>query len=342
MEENNLKDIDIKSVACKRIQEIKKKLISEKYLIIICGPTASGKSQTALILAKLFDTNIISADSMQAYIGMDIGTDKKDFKKYGITQFLINICSPDHFLTSFEYRDKARKIINEEFFDKKMIPIIAGGSGLHIRAIIDDLMTAPEGSHPLRNKIKKNINEAGLNYFYEKLKKIDPEYAEKISSNDERRIIRALEVFEGTGKKFSEFQVKWRERKSIYKCIFIGLYSERKKLYENIEKRVTKMIEDGLLDEVKTLVSSGYADCFSLRQAIGYKELIKYLNCETNFNFAVDEIKKNTRHLAKKQYTWFNADDRINWITTDNYDNIYNLIDEILNIINLRIINGKN
>ncbi|MHB1347096.1 MAG: tRNA (adenosine(37)-N6)-dimethylallyltransferase MiaA [Candidatus Humimicrobiaceae bacterium] len=342
MEEHNLNGIDADLSACLKVQKIKKKLISQKYLLIICGPTAAGKSQAALALAKLFKTNIISADSMQAYMGMDTGTDKKDFRKYGITQFMTNICKPDHFLTSFEYRDRARKIINQEFFEKKMIPIIAGGSGLHIRAITDDLMTAPEGSHPLRDNIKRKIIEYGLDQYYKKLKEADPEYAQKISPNDERRIIRALEVFEGTGKKFSEFQKKWQERKSIYNCIFIGLFSEREKLYGNIEKRVNKMIEDGLLDEVKSLVSSGYADCFSMRQAIGYKELIKYLRGETTFNLAVSEIKKNTRHLAKKQYTWFNADNRINWITADNYDNIYNLIDEILNIIALKISNEKN
>jgi tRNA dimethylallyltransferase len=273
---------------------------------------------------------------------MDIGTDKRDFSKFGINQFLIDICKPDHFLNSVEYRDKARKIIDEEFFKKGKIPVIAGGSGLHIRAITDDLMEAPEGSNALRNKIKVGINDLGLIYHYEKLKNIDPDYSEKISPNDERRIVRALEVFESTGKKFSEFQNKWQERKSIYNCIFIGLYADRKKLYENINKRVDKMIEEGLVTEVKNLVSSGYMDCFSMRQAIGYKEIIKYINGETTFDFAVNEIKKNTRHLAKKQYTWFNADSRINWITTDNYDNIYDLTDEILNIITLRVLNEKN
>ena len=335
MEEINLGDLKINLLDSKKIFAVRQKLISEKYLIIICGPTASGKSLVALNLARIFNTNIISADSMQAYTGMDIGTDKKDFTGYGINQFMINICRPDHFLTSVEYRNKAREIIKEEFFDKNMIPIIAGGSGLHIRAITEDLMDIPEEIHGLRNKIKKDIDALGLPYYYEKLRNADPEYAGKISSNDERRIIRALEVYENTGKKFSEFQNKWQDRESIYNCIFIGLFADRKKLYENIEKRVNMMLEGGLLDEVKSLVSSGYTNCYSMRQAIGYKELIKFIEGETTLDFAVSEIKKNTRHLAKKQYTWFNADDRINWITTDNYDNIYNLIDDILNIITL-------
>ena len=337
MDEINLNDIDIKLLDSKKVSEIKQKLLSDKYLIIICGPTASGKSLVAMVLARVFKTNIISADSMQAYMGMDIGTDKKDFSNYGINQFLVNICKPDHFLTSVEYRDTAREIIKKEFFDRDIIPIIAGGSGLHIRAITEDLMDIPDGSTDLRIKIKKGIDVLGLPYYFEKLKDADPEYADKISPNDERRIIRALEVFEITGKKFSGYQNKWQDRESIFNCIFIGLFADRKKLYENIEKRVNQMMEKGLLREVQNLVSSGYEHCFSMQQAIGYKELIKYLNGETEFNIAIDEIKKNTRHLAKKQYTWFNADDRINWITTDNYDNIYSLTDDILNIISLMI-----
>jgi len=321
---------------------LKKKLLSEGYVIVVCGPTGVGKSKLALILAKIFDTDIISADSMQSYIGMNIGTDKQNFKKYDVNQFLVDICSPDHFLTSVEYREEARKIIGAEFFEKGKIPIIAGGSGLHIRAIVDDLMEAPEGDLVLRKKIKNEITKKGIQHYYEKLKKIDYEYACKIKSTDERRIVRALEVYDLTGKKYSSFQNKWEERKSIYNCIFIGLTMNRDKLYEKIEKRIDKMIDEGLISEVKHLIESGYKDCFSLQQAIGYKEIIKYLDDELSLKNAVNEIKKNTRHLAKKQFTWFKADKRINWITVDNYVSIYNLINEILNIISGQVFDEKN
>jgi len=342
MDEIDLITSQIKSSDNDYIIKIKNKLLSEKYLIIICGPTAIGKSKIALILAMIFNTNLISVDSMQSYTGMDIGTDKQDFSKYGIKQFLINICKPDYFLTSVEYRNKARDIIKLEFFNKRKIPVLAGGSGLHIRAIVDDLMEAPQGDHNLRKKIKMEINNYNLEYYYEKLKNIDPLYASKISSNDERRIIRALEVYEKTGRKFSEFQNKWKDRKSIYNCIFIGLNTDRKKLYENIDSRVNKMIENGLIEEVKNLIGAGYKDSFSMQQAIGYKELIKYFEGKQTLENAVNEIKKNTKHLAKKQITWFKADNRINWITVNNYDNIYNLINEILKIIYSRIFYEKN
>ncbi|MDD5658710.1 MAG: tRNA (adenosine(37)-N6)-dimethylallyltransferase MiaA [Actinomycetota bacterium] len=318
------------------------KLIINKYVIIICGPTGIGKSKIALILARIFDTNIISADSMQSYIGMDIGTDKQNFDKYRVSQYLVNICNPDHFLTSVEYRDRARKTIKNEFFDKGKVPIIAGGSGLHIRAIVDDLMKAPEGDYDLRKKIKNEITETGLQNYYEKLKQIDKEYADKIKANDERRIIRAFEVYRKTGKKYSDFQKKWHERKSIYNCIFIGLKMDRNQLYENIESRIDRMLDRGLLAEVKKLVENGYKQCYSLQQAIGYKELVKHLDGKLSLEMAIDEIKKNTRHLAKKQLTWLKADARINWITTDNYVSIYSLINEILSIILQQVIDEKN
>lgn len=324
------------------INKLEKKLLSEKYLIVICGPTGIGKSKSALMLAKIFDTDLISADSMQSYIGMDIGTDKQNFKKYGVNQFLIDICSPDHFLTSVEYRDTAREIIKTEFFSRKKLPIIVGGSGLHIRAIVDDLMKAPEGDYVLREKIKNEILRTSLQYYYEKLKNIDNEYADKIKANDERRIIRALEVYEKTGKKYSDFQKKWHERKSIYNCVFIGLEMDRSQLYKNIESRIDAMLNKGLVAEVKQLIEIGYKDCFSIQQAIGYKELVKYFDGKSTLADAVNEIKKNTRHLVKKQLTWFKADARINWITADNYVSIYNLIKEILNIISRQVFDEKN
>ncbi|MCL4377132.1 MAG: tRNA (adenosine(37)-N6)-dimethylallyltransferase MiaA [Actinobacteria bacterium] len=319
------------------ISLLKEKLTSEKYLIIVCGPTGVGKSKAALILARIFNTDLISVDSMQSYIGMNIGTDKQDFTEYDIKQFMINICSPNHFLTSVEYRDMARNIIGKEFFDKGRIPVLAGGSGLHIRAIVDELMEAPEGDYDLRKKIKSGIENAGLQYYYKKLQSIDYEYAKKIKPTDERRIIRAIEVFELSGKKYSEFQNKWHDRKAVYNCIFIGLSMDRKKLYEKLESRVDDMMDKGLEDEVRQLVKNGYKDCFSLQQAIGYKELIKYFEGQYTLEEAVSEIKKNTRHLVKKQLTWFKADSRINWITVNNYDSIYSLMMEILNIIRQQV-----
>lgn len=324
-------------ISKEELKILKEKLTENKTVIIICGPTCSGKTKTALNLALLLNTDIISADSMQAFRYMDIGTDKQDLEKFSVKQFMINICEPDYRLTAVEFRDIARKIIKEDFFNRGKIPLLAGGSGLHIRAIIDDLMYAPDPGYELKKEIKEKIKIKGLDYYYDELIKIDREYALKISKNDERRIVRALEVFYGTNRKFSDYLINWNKRKSIYDCVMIGLNTERKYLYGNIDKRVNEMIEKGLLDEVRALYEKGYSKCNSVTQAIGYKELVRYLDGEITLDESIEEIKKNTRHLAKKQLTWFKADSRINWIDSGFNSDIKEIMRDILNIINLKV-----
>ena len=313
-------------------------MIKEKTVLVICGPTGSGKTKAALYLSMLLSTNIISADSMQAFKHMIIGTDRQDFEKsFSVKQYMTDICNPDHRLTAVEFRDQARAIIKNKFFARNKIPVIAGGSGLHIRAIIDDLMHAPNTADEIKKKIKEGIKIKGLSYYYNELKKADIEYAKKIGENDKRRIIRALEVYYNTGRKYSDYLINWNERKAIYNTIMLGLNPNRAALYLNIEKRVEKMIADGLLNEVRNLYDLGYAGCRSVSQAIGYKELVRFLEKEITFDEAVEEVKKNTRHLAKKQLTWFKADKRINWIDISQDMSVKELIENILFIINSKV-----
>ena len=328
----------------KKAQELKK-------VIVICGPTCTGKSKVSIYLAKILNTDIISIDSMQVYRGMNIGTDKYDTTRYGIKQFMVDIYNPDHSVTAVEFRESCRKLIDREFFLKNKIPLITGGSGLYIRAVLDDLefvsgdndnLTEEIFSNEIRNKIKQEIDETSLNNMFEKLKKTDPKYCEKISPNDERRIIRALEVYKITGKPFSYFQNKWNERESIYNCTFIGLIKDKKILHECIENRMNLMFEKGLVNEVLELIKNGYKNAYSLNQAVGYKEVIKYLEGKLTIEDCKKEIIKNTKKLAKKQITWFKADPRIKWISIDNYDNIFYLIKDIIRIILEDISNGKN
>jgi len=321
------------------LNELLEELINQKKVIVICGPTCTGKSRIGIILAKLLNTDIISVDSIQIYKGMDIGTDKHDTKKYNLKQYMTSIFNPDHYVTVVEFRDICRKIIEDEFFFKDKIPILVGGSGLYIRGVIDDLDFFPGRDKIIRNELKENIKKYGLSVYYEKLKKIDSTYSKKISINDERRIIRALEVYEITGKPFSFFQNKWESRKSIYNTDIFGIEVDRPELYKNIEERVNRMFEKGLVKEVKSLIEKGYKDCNSILQAVGYKEVVKYINGEINLPECVDEVKRNTRRLAKKQMTWFKSDPRIKWIRTDSYGNIIDLIMDILNIINNSVVN---
>ena len=319
-----------------------KKIENNKKVIIICGPTCTGKSKIAINLASIFKTDVVSVDSMQIYKGMDIGTDKYNVNKYNIKQHMIDIFDPDHCVTVVEFRDICRNIIKNEYFSKKKIPILVGGSGLYIRGVVDDLEFIPESNEAIRSKLKNNIKKYGLLKYCEELKNIDPIYSSIISENDERRIIRALEVYKITGKPFSSFQSKWKNRKSIYDCIFIGIKTEKNKLYKNIDERVDKMFDMGLVEEVIALVRKGYGDCYSLKQAVGYKEVLEFLKGSINIDQCIQKVKKNTKKLAKKQMTWFKSDNRIKWITADNYDNILDLIKYILVIIESSNENDKN
>lgn len=319
------------------LEYFKETLVKCKKVITICGPTCCGKSNLAINLAILLNTDIISVDSMQVYKGMDIGTDKITTDKYKIKQYMIDLFNPDHYVTAVEFRDLCRLVIEDDFFKKNNIPILVGGSGLYLRAILDDLKFTPVNDeiddNIIRENIKNEIKLKGIEYIFQKLLVIDPVYCKKISGNDERRIIRALEVYKITGKPFSYFQDKWNERKSIYNCVFVGLVRDKKNLNECIASRIDKMFSDGLLDEVKTLVDKGYGNSFSLKQAVGYKELLNYLTGLISYEESIQEVIKNTRKLAKKQLTWFNADSRINWIRIDNYYNIGDLISDTIKSI---------
>jgi tRNA dimethylallyltransferase len=323
---------------------VRQSMLEKKFIPVICGSTCTGKSALAFNLAKIFETDIISIDSMQVYKNLDIGTDKYDSSQIGINQYMTDIFEPSHRLTVVEFRDICRNIIEEEFFKKSRIPIMAGGSGLYLRAVIDELDfttdngNAGSGIIGEDRKIREGLyneaesSESGLLRLFMKLKEVDPLYCAKISPNDKKRIIRAMEVYTLTGRTFSSFQNKWQTRKSIYNCSIIGLLTEKEVLHKNIEKRVDMMLEKGLIPEVQALVKQGYKDANSLTQAVGYKEVLKYLGGDINIDICRQEIIKNTKRLAKKQMTWFKADPRINWIRTDKYDNIFELIEHVFNI----------
>ena len=314
-------------------------LIRLKKVITICGPTCTGKSKIGTITAKLINTDIISIDSMQVYRGMDIGTAKYDSKRYGVKQFMTNIFEPDHSLSVLEFKDMCRDIIKKEFFRKNKIPLMVGGSGMYMRGVLKNMDIVPDGSEMIRKRLKENIKRKGIKEYYKKLKKIDKDYARKVSENDHRRIIRALEVYEITGTPFSRFQNVWKKKSPEYDSVLIGLEMEKPMLNELIKKRVRRMFEIGLVEEVKNLVKKGYKNCTSMLQAVGYKEVIKYLDGEISFNECIEKVDRNTRKLAKKQMTWFRSELKINWIRVSNYDNIFNLILDIFKVLEMSTLN---
>ena len=286
----------------------------EKKVLFLVGPTGSGKSEVALALAKKLKGEVISCDAMQVYKDMDIGTAKPTFaEQRKAPHHLINLVSPRSEYSVFQHRQLALKVM-KQIFQRNRTPVVVGGSGLYVKALIDGLAPQPGKQLMLRKKLEALASKEEGSSLYSRLKKIDPRRAQTIHPHDKKRIIRALEILETSERS----QVDWKseteglESIGIQPVIF-GLFWDRKKLYERIEKRVDRMFRRGWIVEVKHLKRVGFSK--TAKAAIGYHELLEYLQGNYALTKAIDEIKKRTRNLAKRQMTWFRADKRIYWIS---------------------------
>ncbi len=270
-------------------------------IIIITGPTAVGKSELAVKIAKQLNTEIISADSMQIYKGLDIGTGKvTEDEKDGVVHHMLDIVAPYDEYSVSDYVEQTKVIISKLNLQNK-IPIVVGGTGFYLNGLINGYnFSSSAKNDKIREKWNNLYKENGANFIYEHLKNVDPISAEKINRNDVKRLIRAIEIYETTGKPKSE--VASALEKSEYDVLMLVITKDREELYKKINTRVDKMFEHGLIDEVKSFIQ--YENCQSM-QAIGYKEVVKYLKNETSLNEAIEEVKKNSRNYAKRQMTFF-------------------------------------
>ena len=288
-----------------------------KKLIIIIGPTGVGKTKLAIELAQAIDGEIVSADSRSFYRGMDIGTAKPKYKERAqIKHHLIDCVNPDTTISLAQFQQVAMKKI-DEIQCRNKIPVLVGGTGQYIRAITDGWVPPQQApDENLRNVLNKWAEEIGSDAFYKKLLIIDPEAAAKIDPKNIRRVIRAFEVIFRTGKKFSDQKGK---KITKYNYILIGLNTSRQKLYERIDQRIDKMIENGLLDEVTQLLEEGYSEELPAFTAIGYHEAIECLKGNITLEEARMLMKRRTRQYVRRQANWFKKDDeRINWFNIDN------------------------
>lgn len=276
----------------------------ERPIIIIAGPTAVGKTDFAIWLAEKLGTEIISADSMQVYQYMDIGTAKPDaLQQQRVKHHLIDLVRPDQDFSVADYQQLFDKTV-DDFNRNGRVPLVVGGTGLYIRASIQSfaLENSAQPNPELRNRYKELLDTYGNEYLHQKLAQVDPEAAGRIHPNDTVRIIRALEVFELTGTPISKLQTKHGLK---YPVIYIFLDRDRDELYERINRRVDLMLEQGLLEEVKQLLNMGYSADLKPMQGLGYKQLIDYLEERLSLNEAVEQMKQKTRNYAKRQITWF-------------------------------------
>ncbi len=300
----------------------------ERKVIVLVGPTGSGKTKLSLILAGLLNSEIISADSRQFYKGLNIGTAKPTQRELAqVRHHFINNLSIDGKINVSRYEKEALQTI-EKIFAAGKIPIVVGGSGLYVKALIDGIFDTVDTDLEYRKKLLEERNKFGNSYLLDRLKKIDPVTASKLHQQNWKRIIRAMEVYKITGKPIWEFQQNYK-REVEYEFLQFGLNWPREKLYAMIEKRVDKMLEDGLIKEVKDILNQNYSKNLNSLNTVGYKEIISFLNHEISFEEAVRLIKRNSRHYAKRQLTWFRKDERIVWFDLDSANQLEDIAEEI-------------
>ena len=281
-------------------------------LLCILGPTAVGKTDLAIRVALRVGGEIISIDSRQIYRHMDIGTAKPTAKQLQlVAHHMIDCATPDETFSAARFQRAADKAI-KQIQGRKKIPMLVGGSGMYFRAVVDGLFDGPEADPSLRQRLKQEANTSGISWLYDRLKDVDPEAARKIHPNDLVRIIRALEVYELSGKPISQLQKQWESGKSRYEIIAFGLTRPREDLYQRIEARVDQMMDEGLLDEARSLLE--YDRNLRSMNCFGYKELFSFLEGRISLDEAIRLIKQNTRRYAKRQLTWFKKDKRIRWL----------------------------
>ena len=304
--------------------------VNKPRLIVILGPTAAGKTALALARARESVGEIISADSMQVYRYLDIGTAKPTREEQSLVKHhLIDVVNPDEKFNAAMFIRLARETI-EKLKDAGKPVFVVGGTGLYIKALLGGLFEGPDADEDLRKSYRQELKQYGKTYLYEKLKESDKQAAAQIDRNDIPRIIRALEVLELCGLSIVEKQKAHHFGDNLYDFIKIGLTVERTELYQRIDQRTEQMIENGLIDEVERLLSLGYHETLKPMQALGYKHIARLIKGSCNLADAVKMIKRDTRHFAKRQMTWFGRDREIEWFAPSDIDAIKRKIDHFL------------
>ena len=292
----------------------------KKPLIVLTGPTAVGKTSLSISLAKAVNGEIISADSMQVYKGMDIGSAKiRKEEMQGVTHYLVDILEPEEEFHIVKFQELAKAAL-EEIYAKGKIPILVGGTGFYIQAVTRDIdFTQAEQETSYREELEQFAKEKGAEYLHEKLREVDSKSAENIHANNVKRVIRALEFYHQNGTPISEHNEEQKKQVSPYNLAYFVLNAPREILYERIDRRVDQMMEEGLLEEVKSLRERGCHRGMVSMQGLGYKEILAYLEGEYPLEEAVRILKRDTRHFAKRQLTWFRREQDVIWVDKEQF-----------------------
>ena len=292
----------------------------KKPLIILTGPTAVGKTKASIGLAKALNGEIISADSMQVYKHMDIGSAKiRPEEMDGVKHYLVDVLEPDEEFHVVRFQQMAKEALNE-IYAKGKIPIVVGGTGFYIQALLYDIdFSESNEDTSYRTELENLAEEKGVEFVHDMLREVDPASADAIHANNLKRVIRALEFYKQTGEKISEHNEKERAKESPYEFCYFVLNDDRERLYQRIDLRIDQMVEEGLLEEVSSLKDKGYTKDMVSMQGLGYKEILDYLNGECTFEEAIYILKRDTRHFAKRQLTWFRREKDVIWVNKNEF-----------------------
>jgi tRNA dimethylallyltransferase len=303
----------------------------ESKVIVLVGPTCSGKTDLSLLLAKKMKVEIISADSRQVYKYLNIGTAKPSINELSQAKHhLIDFLDPKEEYNASKFEKDSLSIITT-LLENDTTPIVAGGSGLYIKALVDGIFDSVDTDEEFRKQVMADRKKFGNQYLYDLLEKVDSKSAANLLPQNWKRVIRALEVFHITGEPIWQHQAS-HKRDVEFEFMQFGLNWEREVLYSNIESRVDKMIELGLVEEVKSLLENGYHADFNSLNTVGYKEIIEYINDKISLERAIELIKRNTRRYAKRQLTWFRKDERIKWFDISDINDFDGVSEEIINL----------
>lgn len=290
-------------------------------LLVLTGPTAVGKTKLSISLAKAINGEIISADSMQVYRHMDIGSAKiRKEEMEGVPHYLVDVLEPEEEFHIVKFQQMAKEAM-KEIYSRNKIPILVGGTGFYIQSVTKDIdFTEAEQETAYRQELEALALEKGSAFLHEKLKEVDPQSAEEIHENNVKRVIRALEFYEQNGFPISQHNAEQKQRQSPYQLAYFVLNAPRPLLYERIDRRVDEMIQEGLVKEVQTLKERGCHRGMVSMQGLGYKEILDYLEGNCSLEEAVRILKRDTRHFAKRQITWFKREEDVTWVNKDDFD----------------------
>ena len=312
---------------------------SKTKIVVISGPTGIGKTSAAIELAVRFKGEIVGADSMQIYRHMDIGTAKPTRAEQNqVPHHLIDVVDPDEDFDAERYIALTRPLITD-LIRRERLPLVVGGTGFYIKALIYGLFETLPVDPKIRQRLKKAAAEQGSPVLHQRLVQCDPEAAARIHPNDTYRVVRALEVYESSGQTISAWQQAHAFNTKVYDTLQIGLTMQRQDLYERIDQRVGQMIDQGLLDEVRGLLQKGYAPDLKAMQSLGYRHMIAFLQEQQTWDETVRTLKRDTRHYAKRQLTWFQSDPSVIWVERDDTEKMAELIEDFLRTYSAKQVN---